>query len=194
MMSRRFILRFLVGSVVTLVLLPVPVVVAIAALPPTVSAAAHTRAWLSDADYLDAAGVRFQRTGNDCGVAALEMMLPLAPARMAPLASWRTLAARRDSGLTLLELSRAARTLGVETVGVRATLEQLRHLPLPAIVHFDDHYVVVDVVAAERGVWLRDPAIGRLHMTPDAFRLAWTGEALVVRRHFAPSRAVGGAQ
>jgi ABC-type bacteriocin/lantibiotic exporter with double-glycine peptidase domain len=178
-MSRRLCKRIILGTLALIVSSFVAIIV-LASLPPRVEAAARTRAWLSDADYLGASGVRFQQASTDCGVAALEMLLAVPTAKAARLTSWRALAARRD-GLTFLDLQLAARAMGVETRGYRTDLAGLQRMPLPAIVHLPDHFVVVDRVSASHVVELRDPSIGRLRMTGDVFREQWTGEVLVVQ-------------
>ena len=142
-------------------------------------ASARTRAWLSDADYLGASGVRFQQASFDCGVAALEMLVAVPAVEAARVASLRALAARKGS-LTFLDLQLAAHAMGVETRGYRTDLAGLQKLPLPAIVHLPDHFVVVDRVSDSQMIELRDPSIGRLRMRGDVFQEQWTGEVLVV--------------
>jgi ABC-type bacteriocin/lantibiotic exporter with double-glycine peptidase domain len=179
MTKARFATRALLG-LMALVTAPVLAIVCMAALPPKVEQGARVRAWLMDADYLGATGVRLQQNGTDCAVAALEMLVDGLGHDTRPLASWRDTVQRRGEGMTLLEMQRAAATVGVSTYGIRATLTGLRRVPLPAIVHFDHHFVVLDRIDDGDTYQLRDPASGRMRMGAAAFREAFTGEVLAV--------------
>ena len=174
-LATRALLAFL-----ALVSSPILVIVLMAALPPKVEQGARVRAWLMDADYLGTTGVRLQQNSSDCAVAALEMLVEGLGRDVRPLAAWRDSVQRRGEGMTFLEMQRAAATAGVGTHGVRATLAGLRRVPLPAIVHFDHHFVVLDRIDDGGTFQLRDPASGRMRMGADAFREAFTGEVLAV--------------
>ena len=183
MTKARLALRALL-ALTAMAAAPILVIVSMAALPANVEQGARVRAWLMDADYLGSTGVRLQQNRRDCAVAALEMLVEGVGHDARPLASWRDTVQQRGLGMTLLEMQRAAASVGVRTHGVRATLAGLRRVPLPAIVHFDHHYVVLDRIDASGVFQLRDPASGRMRMGAEAFRQAFTGEVLAV----APSR------
>lgn len=177
-MKRRTIVLSILG-LVTAALSPFVAIGTAAMLPPGVELGARTRSWLVDADYLGTSGVRLQRNRSDCGVAALEMLVEHAGGDPTRLAPWHEIVAARHGGMSMLEMRRAAKALGVRTHGVRANLRGLRHLTLPAIVHFDNHFAVLDRITPT-GYELRDPANGRIHMSPAAFADAYTGQALAL--------------
>jgi ABC-type bacteriocin/lantibiotic exporter with double-glycine peptidase domain len=159
---------------------PILIILLMAALPANVEQGARVRAWLMDADFLGSAGVRLQQNRSDCAVAALEMLMEGVGRDSRPLARWHDTVRRRGQGMTLLEMQRAAAALGVSTHGVRANVAGLRRVPLPAIVHFDHHFVVLDQIDDGGTFQLRDPAGGRMRMGLEAFREAFTGEVLAV--------------
>lgn len=73
-------------------------------------------------------------------------------------------------GVSAGALVRAARSLGLQTAGYRATPEAIAGLPLPLIAHWDDnHFVVVEHVTA-RHVDIVDPGQGRRRLSLTAFR------------------------
>lgn len=191
---RRIIIR---SSLVAIALLvsPVVVILALAALPPEIEQGSRTRAWIVDAEYLGRSGVRMQRNRNDCGVAALEMLVEHAGGNVSSLVGWHEAVSERGAGMTLLEMRKSATAAGIETRGLRADIAGLRRITLPAILHFDRHYVVLDSIGDTGEYLLRDPANGRMRMSTDAFREAWTGEvlALATPRDSAPARATSKA-
>ena len=179
MLSRRIIIRSLLIAT-TLLVSPVVVILAFAALPPRFEQGSRTRAWLVDAEYLGRSGVRLQRNRNDCGVAALEMLVEHAGGKLAILGGWHDKVSERGAGMTMLEMRQTASVAGVATRGLRANMKALRRIPLPAILHFERHYVVLDSIRASGEYDLRDPATGRMRMSAEALRAAWTGEVLAL--------------
>lgn len=179
MTTRRLVTRALLAALMV-VSVPVITIVAMASLPPHVEQGARVRAWFLDAEYLGMSGVRLQQNGSDCGVAALEMLVEHAGRDPRPIAPWHDRVRARRSGMNMLEMQRVARAAGVVTHGVRATVASLRLLPLPAIVHFDDHYMVLDRIDSSGAFQLRDPASGRIRMEASAFQQAFQGEVLAL--------------
>lgn len=137
--------------------------------------------WSLGGRYLGRETVRLQRGAWDCGVAALAMVIE--SHRRAPgLEALRAEVLDRRRGLTLLELQEFAVERGLPAAGWRLDFAGLARTPLPAIAHFDDHYVVVDRIAADGMVRIRDPARGRMELPRRSFERLWTGNVLV----FAP--------
>lgn len=121
--------------------------------------------------------VVLQQGLRDCGVAALAMLLSAHAAPLIDADSLRELVYRRHTGLSLLELQRAARAHGVSLQGYRLTIEELVHSPMPLIAHLYRHFVVVDRVANGR-VQVRDPIGGRIAIPIEKFALMWSGNVL----------------
>jgi ATP-binding cassette subfamily B protein RaxB len=85
----------------------------------------------------------------------------------------------RGEGLTLLEMQGIAAGRGLEASGWRLDVPALARSPLPAVAHFQDHYVVVDRVTPGGTVLIRDPSIGRMELSAARFRELWTGNVLL---------------
>ena len=147
--------------------------------PPPV-AARPLLALTVGASYRGSEQVRFQEGDSDCGVAALEMLFDAHGVETRTLEPVRALVARRDDGLTMLEMRNLAVDHGLAADGMRMNLAALARARFPAIVSFPDHWVVVDRVTPDGTVDLRDPAIGRLRMTHARFDERWTGHVLLI--------------
>jgi ABC-type bacteriocin/lantibiotic exporter with double-glycine peptidase domain len=127
-------------------------------------------------------GVDFipQMEVTECGAAALAMVLGH-HGHHAGLAQVRLACGVGRDGSSAGDLVRAARGFGLEANGVRAELEQLGLLTLPAILHWDfDHFVVLERLRGDRAV-LVDPASGRRRMTVAELGRHFTGAALQFR-------------
>jgi len=145
---------------------------------PTPVPVAKALAWALDARYLGREGVRMQRGKVDCGVAALAMILE--HHRRAPaLDGVSRDVLERGEGLTLLEMQGIAAGRGLDASGWRLDVPTLARSPLPAVAHFQDHYVVVDRVTPGGTVLIRDPSIGRMELSVARFRELWTGNVLL---------------
>lgn len=137
------------------------------------------RAGIIDADYIDWDGTQRQVGEWDCGVAVAGMMLLQFRADTAHLAEARAEVEARGRGLSLLELREFMEAGGVAATGVETDMAMLATFEMPVVAHLPDHYVVVDSVRAG-GVFVRDPARGRLRVDLGAFARLWTGHALVI--------------
>lgn len=81
-------------------------------------------------------------------------------------------------GATLAQLIAVAGALGLGCRALRAELEDLGKLRLPAILHWNlDHFVVLERVG-RRGVRIVDPAAGRAELSLDEVSARFTGVAL----------------
>ena len=86
-------------------------------------------------------------------------------------------------GTTMLSLKKLAETEGLVCEGWRFKADDLRRMPLPAIllVH-GSHYVVLDSFTAKGDFVIRDPACGRFRMSPEKLNSIWGGETLLFRQ------------
>ena len=135
-------------------------------------------AWFLGGRYIDDVDVIHQRSRHDCGVAALEMVLRHFGRTNEALDSLRLVSQRRARGLSFGDLQDKASSLGLDSHGWTMTTGDLGSVPLPAVVHFPGHFLVLDSLG--RGwFYLRDPSSGRIRMTPDSFRRRWSGRILV---------------
>ncbi len=79
-------------------------------------------------------------------------------------------------GVSLLGISEAAEFIGMHTIGVKITYEQLMNdAVLPCIVHWQqNHFVVVYKIKKDR-VYIADPATGLVKLNRDEFLKGWIG-------------------
>jgi len=77
-------------------------------------------------------------------------------------------------GVSLLGISDAAEAIGLRTMGVRVTFEQLlAEAPLPCIVHWDQNHFVVVYKFKKGKVHVADPAYGNLVYSEEEFKQHW---------------------
>src|SRR5262245_52493841 len=110
----------------------------------------------------------------ECGAACLAIILNYY-GRKTTVAEVRDLCAVGRDGLSALTLLRAARRYGLRTNAYSVRPEQLKHLRMPAIIHWGfRHFVVLESWSPGR-VELVDPARGRLSLPCENFRDDFTG-------------------
>lgn len=98
------------------------------------------------------------------------------------LAEIEAFAGTDRSGTSLFALKQYAERQGARTSLWRLNLSDLvarNGLPTIAFVR-ENHFVVIDSVKPDGCVLLRDPAIGRLHMTRTAWEQIWRGEVMLL--------------
>jgi ATP-binding cassette, subfamily B, bacterial len=117
---------------------------------------------------------------TECGAASLGMVLAF-HGHEAPLAELRQACGISRSGADALAIARAARKYGLEAQGLKAEVEQLSQVALPAILHWDfDHFLVLERVKKGRAL-LVDPASGRRWVTFEELGRHFTGVLLVLK-------------
>ena len=79
------------------------------------------------------------------------------------------------AGVSLLGLAEAAESIGLKSVGVKQTFNQLiSDAPLPAIIHWDQyHFVVLTPQSTKNKLIIADPAKGLIKLTKDEFLKHW---------------------
>jgi ATP-binding cassette, subfamily B, bacterial len=115
----------------------------------------------------------------DCGAACLAMVLAF-HGRHVPLKEVRDFTGTGRDGVDAGGLVRAAQHYGLDARGVRAEIDDLRHLPPGSILHWDfSHFVVFERVHRGR-VELVDPSAGRLRVPLTRVGRSYTGVAVVL--------------
>lgn len=134
-----------------------------------------------------------QRTDFTCGAASLSIIAQhyyskeIAEAqftdtirKMYTTEEWKD---KRKNGLSLLDMKRAAEKFGFSTEGLKLTLDQLRQLNGPIVVHLDkgfiQHFAVFKGVQGDRA-YLADPIFGNSRVPLYRFLNEWTGYALAI--------------
>jgi ATP-binding cassette, subfamily B, bacterial HlyB/CyaB len=92
----------------------------------------------------------------------------------------RDLAYISREGASLKGLINAAENLGFNSRPVKASLDRLAKVPLPAIAHWQgNHYIVVFEISRHH-VIIGDPAVGQRKLTHREFVQDWTGYCLLL--------------
>ncbi len=121
-------------------------------------------------------GLRMQRHENDCGAAALLMLLDRRGYDVSPDFVY----ARLDLGpmsapVSLLQIKQFLAGLDIPGSGWRGTRGDLAKLTGPAILHVDRSHYVVFVKAFSERVLVLDPKLGRTAINQEQLAIRWQG-------------------
>jgi ATP-binding cassette, subfamily B, bacterial len=114
----------------------------------------------------------------DCGAACLAMVLGYFGKRV-DLRELRDMTGAGRDGVTALSVVTAARAYGLRVRGVRADLDDLRHLPRGSILHWEFSHFVVFERTTRQGIRVIDPERGRRVVSTADLRHAYTGVAIL---------------
>ena len=114
----------------------------------------------------------------DCGAACLAMVLGYFGKRV-DLRELRDMTGAGRDGVTALSVVTAARAYGLRVRGVRADLDDLRHLPRGSILHWEFSHFVVFERTTRQGIRVIDPERGRRVVSMADLRHAYTGVAIL---------------
>ena len=109
----------------------------------------------------------------DCGAACLKMIAKHF-GKYYSLQFFRDKCGVTKEGASMLDLSCAAESVGLRTLSITCTMEELlNRVPFPAIIHWNnDHYIVVYKVSKTM-VYASDPAKGHVSYTIGEFDKKW---------------------
>lgn len=117
--------------------------------------------------------VEYQMDAHDCGPASLKIIAK-------HFGKYYSLQYLRDrcgitkSGVSLLDISTGAESIGLRTLAIKCTIgELIASVPFPAIVFWNDNHFIVIYHADKKHVWVSDPAKGRIKYTHEEFRKGW---------------------
>jgi ABC-type bacteriocin/lantibiotic exporter with double-glycine peptidase domain len=138
------------------------------------------RAALRGQEYLGTDGIIFQKGRLDCGPAALAMVF-----RQYRLdVSLDTLEQQlidTARGTSMLRMQQVAEKYGFRAEGWRVSAGDLARIPYPSIALYErKHFVVIDSVARDGSLTIRDPSFGRSRVDGGAFLKACNGEVLLL--------------
>jgi ABC-type bacteriocin/lantibiotic exporter with double-glycine peptidase domain len=125
--------------------------------------------------------VILQLSKVECGAACLAMVLTYF-GRETRVDECRVLLNVNRDGVTAEAIAREARNFGLMVRAFSVEPQELLHIPLPAIVFWEFNHFVILEHWSPKDVDIVDPAVGRRHLTPEAFDAGFTGVVLT----FAP--------
>ncbi|OWP61571.1 ABC transporter ATP-binding protein [Hymenobacter amundsenii] len=112
----------------------------------------------------------------DCGPACLQMVLAHLGHRYS-LSELKSLCNITRLGITLHDIINGAKKTGLDASPVKATVEQLEGVPLPAVLFWrQEHYVVLYSITQDKAgpVYnIADPAYGKIQLTQELFQKEW---------------------
>ena len=117
--------------------------------------------------------VEYQRDSQDCGPASLKIIAKHF-GRYYSLQYLRDRCGITNQGISLLDLSTGAENIGLRTLAIKCTIEEvITSVPFPTILFWNENHFVVLYHADKKHMWVSDPAKGRIKYTHEEFRRGW---------------------
>ncbi|NWJ49399.1 MAG: peptidase domain-containing ABC transporter [Bacteroidetes bacterium] len=113
-----------------------------------------------------------QPNAMDCGSTCIRMIAKYY-GKNYNLETLRTLAGFNKQGVSLLGISETAEKIGFRTRGVRITLDKVREVSLPCILHWDQNHFVVLFSCSKTKFKIADPDKGILNYDINEFTNHW---------------------
>ena len=108
----------------------------------------------------------------DCGPSCLRMIAEHFGRRYS-LESLRQKMYLNREGVSLLDISDAAESIGMHTLAVKIGFDKIFDIDLPAVVPWKQNHFVVVYKVTRRKVYVADPAVGKVTYTHDEFKRNW---------------------
>lgn len=117
--------------------------------------------------------VEYQMDSQDCGPACLKIIAKHF-GRFYSLQYLRDRCGITNQGVSLLDLSTGAESIGLRTLAMKCTIaDVVVSVPFPAILFWNDNHFIVVYHADKKHVWVSDPAKGKIKYTHEEFRRGW---------------------
>jgi ATP-binding cassette subfamily B protein len=117
--------------------------------------------------------VEYQMDSQDCGPASIKIIAKHF-GKFYSLQYLRDKCGITKQGVSLLDLSTGAESIGLRTLSIKATIDDLvLRVPFPAILFWNNNHFVVVYNATKKHVWVSDPSKGRIKYTHEEFRKGW---------------------
>lgn len=117
--------------------------------------------------------VEYQMDSQDCGPASLKIIAKYF-GKYYSLQFLRDRCGITKAGVSLLDLSTGAESIGLRTLAIKCTLDDLvMKVPFPAIIFWNESHFIVVFYATKKHIWVSDPAKGRVKYSHDEFRRGW---------------------
>lgn len=115
----------------------------------------------------------YQMDSQDCGPASLKMIAKYY-GRYYSLQFLRDKCGITKEGVSLLDLSTGAESIGLHTLAVKSNINDLvLKVPFPVIVFWNQNHFVVVYNASRKHIWVSDPMKGHVKYTHEKFREGW---------------------
>jgi len=115
----------------------------------------------------------YQMDSQDCGPASLKMVAKYF-GRYYSLQYLRDKCGITKEGVSLLDLSTGAESVGLHTLAIKCDINDLvKKVPFPAIVFWNQNHFVVVYHADRKSVWVSDPTKGHVKYSHEEFRRGW---------------------
>lgn len=109
----------------------------------------------------------------DCGPACLKMIAKF-HGKFYSLQYLRDKCGITKEGISFLDLSHAAESIGLRTLSLKCSIEDLQHkIPLPVIVHWDNSHFIIVYKVTPKHIYVSDPGRGHLKYTVKEFADKW---------------------
>lgn len=109
--------------------------------------------------------VEYQMDSQDCGPASLKIIAKHF-GRYYSLQYLRDRCGITNQGISLLDLSTGAENIGLRTLAIKCTIEEvITSVPFPTILFWNENHFVVLYHADKKHMWVSDPAKGRIKYT-----------------------------
>ena len=117
--------------------------------------------------------ITFQHDSMQCGIACLQMICKHFGKKFS-LDFLSKLCFASNEGVSLLGINDAANKLGLKTLCVKASMNELDQISLPAILHWNQkHFVVLYKIKKGRKYYIADPGKGLTAYTNEEMREYW---------------------
>ena len=114
-----------------------------------------------------------QHDRMDCGPACLKILAKHFGKTLS-MKCLRELCYITREGVSLFDIGRAAEAIGMNTLAIKATFEDLKNrLPMPLIIHWKQKHFIVVYKIGRRHVFVSDPAYGLRKYTHAEFQDGW---------------------
>lgn len=117
--------------------------------------------------------IEYQMDAKDCGPACVKMVAKHF-GRYYSLQHLRDKCGITREGVSMLGISTCAEEIGLHTLAVKCTVEELATLvPLPAIIFWNENHFIVVYKTTKKHVYVADPQKGHIKYTHAEFRKGW---------------------
>ena len=117
--------------------------------------------------------VEYQMDSQDCGPASLKIIAKHF-GKFYSLQFMRDRCGITKEGVSLLDLSTGAESIGLRTLAIKCTINDVvNSIPFPAILFWKNSHFVVVYHSDKKHIWVSDPAKGHIKYSHEEFKQGW---------------------